>query len=109
MSGFIWWLIYGLDWRLQALIVLLVAGAIMWMVGVVFGWAAVRKVAAPIIGLAAVLVFWNKSKQEGYGQRVAEEQKAKDEASDFAADKRDEVKDLPADQLDDRFSRWEKH
>jgi hypothetical protein len=106
MNGLIWWLVYQLPWQFQAVLVLIAAGAILWGIGMVFGWGVVRKIAAPVIGLAAVLVFWNKSKQEGYGQRVAEEKEALDKAEDLVAEKRTEIHALPDDELDRRSDRW---
>jgi hypothetical protein len=108
MDGIISWLIYQLPWQFQAVIVIAIATGLLFLIGMVFGWSVVKKIALPVIGFVAALVFWNKSRQDGYNARREEEDQARDKASDFAADKREEVAKLPEDQLEERVSRWEK-
>jgi hypothetical protein len=105
MNGIVSWLVFQLPWQFQALIVLALALGILWCIHFVNPPLA-RKLLVPIIGAAAVLVFWNKSKQEGYGQRVAEEKEALDKADDLVAEKRTEIRTLPDDELDRRSDRW---
>lgn len=107
MNGIVSWLIFQLPWQFQAVIVLAVAAGIWWVIYLI-NPALARKLIVPIIGAAAVLVFWNKSKQEGYGQRVAEEKEALDKAEDVVVEKRTEIRDLPDDELDRRVDRWTK-
>lgn len=108
MDGIVSWFIYSLPWQLQATLVIAIAAGLLVLIGIVFGWEVVKKIWPAIVGIAGVLVFWNKSKQEGYNVRKDEEEKARDEASDFAADLRGDVQKLPPNKLDERVSRWEK-
>ena len=111
MMDWLWtFLVYTLDWKLQAIILAGVVGVpVLLIAAAFFGWpATIRYVLAPLLAVIAVLSVGSKIRQSGYADRRAEEEKAQDEASDFADDLRGDVKKLPKDQLDDRFNRWEK-
>lgn len=109
MMDWLWtFLVYTLDWKIQALILAGVIGVPVLLISAAFfGWpTTVRWVLAPLAGIIAVLSVFSKIRQSGYADRKAEEDRARDEASDFADDLRGDVKKLPPEKLDDRFNRW---
>lgn len=105
-------LVFHVWWPIQVGFLAVLLATIFMLAVAIFGWERVQpwimKLWLPLAILLAAFGLTRKSQQEGYQQRKGEEQKAQDEASEFAAEKRDEVHDLPPEKIDDRFDRWGK-
>lgn len=110
MFGFNLWdfLIYQIPWWLQITLLAVPVAALFWFAVGIFGWNRVKGWIIPALALIGAAGALSRAQQKGYGDRKQQEQRATDEASDFAAKKRDEVEKLPDDQRKKRFERWEK-
>jgi hypothetical protein len=104
-------LLYGIPWWFQVILLAIIVGVPTYLVAaMIWGTEAVNRqvlrLLVPIIGLLVAIGLLSRSRQQGYNDRRAEEEKALDAAEDFVEDKRDEVQKLPDVELDRRSDRW---
>lgn len=106
------WLVFGVPWQIQVLALAILAGLLIFLAAMIFGWAAVirvlRPLAVPLLGLLAVIGLYSRARQEGYGKRIDEEHKVEEWAENVAVEKRDEARKMPDDKLDKEVDRWSK-
>ncbi len=100
------WLVYHLPWYWQAVLALIAWAAISVVAGMLFGWKVARAMLWPAVALIAAFAVYRRAQQEGYGQRLDEEQKAQDKAEAVVEEKRQDIQSLPDDKLDERIDRW---
>jgi hypothetical protein len=100
------WLQYLIPWELQVAGLAILLLGIFLLAGRVLGWDRVKVWIAPALALLAAFGMISRNRQAGYNDRRAEEEKALDQAEDFADDKRHEVEALPDDALSKRTDRW---
>lgn len=100
------WYLYLLPWWLHVLLVALVTVVAMVIAANVFGWARIRGWALPIAGLIVVFGTYARSRQQGYNDRKADEDKALKKAEQVADDERNRARKLPDDKLDQEIDRW---
>lgn len=103
------WLIFGVPWPVQVFIILLIALAILYMVGRVFGWGVVKQLALPVLAVVGAIGLYSRARQEGFNARKAEEDKAEEWAENVVVEKHDELRKLPDDALHERTDKWSRH
>lgn len=111
MSWFWTALLYSVPWWLQVVLLALIVGVPSYLVtAMVFGTAEVNRqllrLIVPLVGILGAIGLVSRSRQQGYNDRRAEEEKALDVAEDYVDDKRHEVQKLPDVELDERVDRW---
>lgn len=107
MNWLLTWLLYSLPWWVQVAILAVVIGVPVYLVvAMIWGRAAANRLLLPIVGILAAIGLASRSRQQGYNDRRAEEEKALDYAEDFVEDKRDEIMRLPDKELQERVDRW---
>lgn len=108
MTGwFLTWVLYSLPWWLQVLLLAAIVGVPVYLVvAMLWGRQTANRILLPAVALLAAIGFHSRSRQQGYNDRRAEEERALDVAEDFVDDKRDEVQRLPDVELDKKVDRW---
>lgn len=106
--SFIWdWFWYQVPFWVQFFVILGIVGVPVLLIGMmVFGVKPTIQVIGTIIGVAAIIAAASKFRQEGYRQRLDEEDKALDKAGEVVDEKRDEIERLPETEVDKRLDRW---
>lgn len=101
------WLLYSIPWWLQVGLLALIVGVPSYLVvAMIWGRETANRMLLPIVGVLAAIGLTSRSRQQGYNDRRAEEEKALDVAEDFVEDKRDEVQKLPDVELNEKVDRW---
>ena len=100
------WLIYGVPTEIQILVLLLVAAAVLYVLGRIFGWTTIRGWVLPVLGAIGVIGAASKLRQSGYTDRRAEEEKALDKAEEIHGEIEKKVEALPDAKLDTEVDRW---
>jgi hypothetical protein len=100
------WLIYGIPAEVQIIALLLVAVAVLYVLGRVLGWERVRGWIIPVAGAIGAIGLASKLQQKGYADRRAEEEKALDRAEEIHGEIEKKVERLPDEELADETDRW---
>lgn len=100
------WLIYGIPAEIQIIVLLLVAVAVLYVLGRILGWERVRGWVLPVAGVIGALGLASKLRQQGYSDRRAEEEKALDKAEEIHGEIEGKVERLPDEELADETDRW---
>jgi hypothetical protein len=102
-------LLYSIPWYWQAAIILVVFGVPIYLIAVaIWGHEVANKTIIGIIITAAAIGGASRLRQQGYKDRIDQEQKAQERAEEIVDDKRDEIERLPDDELDKRLDKWTK-
>lgn len=106
MNTVVEFLLYALPWWVQiGILVTLAAGALL-IAANIFGWNAVRGWIVPIVGVLAALGLASRSRQQGYNDRRAHEEKALDKAEEIHDDVEERIQKMPDHELNDEVDRW---
>jgi len=99
-------LFYSLPWWAQMGLIAIPVAAIFLVLGQMLGWERVRVFIGPAVGVIAALGLLSRSRQQGYADRRAEEEKALDRAEEIHGDIEDKVERMPDQELDGEVDRW---
>lgn len=104
----IWnFLLYVVPWYWQAAIIALILGVPAYLIALaIWGREVANKTIVGILIAAAALGGASKLRQQGYKDRIVEEEKALDRAEEIVDDKRDEIERLPDEEVDKRLDKW---
>jgi methylthioribose-1-phosphate isomerase len=106
MNGVWDFLFYHLPWWLQiSLLAIPVVIAFAFAIQI-FGWEKVRGFIAPALAVLAALGLLSRARQQGYGDRQAQEKQAEDKAKQTVDDTRKDTQALPDAKLDKEVDRW---
>lgn len=100
------WLIYGIPAEVQIIALLLVAAAVLYVLGRILGWERVHGWIIPVAGAIGALGLASKLRQQGYADRRVEEEKALDRAEEIHGEIEEKVERLPDEELADETDRW---
>lgn len=100
-------LLYALPWWLQVAILALIIGVPVYLVvAMIWGRPVANRLLLPIAGILAAIGLASRSRQQGYYDRRAEEEKALDYAEEIVEDEKADVHRLPDVELDEETDRW---
>lgn len=101
MSDWLWSIIWGLLPWWGWLLIGLGAAVVVYRL---LGW----KGALAVIATTAGVVAYSRGARRGVEVERAKQERAEQHARDVIIEKREEVRDLPDDELDRRLNRWDK-
>lgn len=105
----IWnFILFQIPWPVQIGIVAVVAAAILYAIGRVFGWGVARQIAMPVLAVLGAIGLISRARQQGYKARTDEEHGAEEWAENVVVEKRDDLRSLPDDKLAARTDKWTK-
>lgn len=82
------WLIYQVPWWMWAGLALLLYAAGLYVAAAFFGWQRVRPFALPVIAVIGAIAMLQRSRQQGWEDKVKKDLKAADKLIDRAAETR---------------------
>lgn len=103
------WLIFGIPWPVQITIFVVLALAVLYAIGRIFGWGVARQIALPVLGVIGALGLLSRSGQQGYAARKDEEQAAEQKANQVADQAHINAQAMTNDQLAKETDRWSRN
>ena len=103
------WFWMQVPWGIQFIVIAGIFGVPALLIGMMlFGVKPTLQVLGAVLGIAAVIAAASKFRQEGYKQRLDEEEEAQERADEIQERIEDVVHDLPDADLDKEVDRWTK-
>lgn len=106
MSGIWNWLFYSLPWWGQITIVAIPVAVGFWFAIQIFGWMRVRAFIAPALAVLAALGLLSRARQQGYGDRQAQEKAAEDKAVKTVEQERADAQAMDDADLNKEIDKW---
>lgn len=105
----IWdFLINRVPWGLQVAVLAIIALVVLYLLVRIFGFERVKGWIGPVLAVIGAVGLLQRSRQQGYADRVAQEDAAQQRANDVVVKEREDVRKLPDAELDRRLDRWSK-
>lgn len=103
----IWnFIIDQIPWYVQTGFLAVVALAVLYMCVRIFGWERVRSWIAPVLAVLAAIGLLQRSRQQGYADRQAQEKQAEDKAIKTVDTQRADTQAMSDEKLDSEVDKW---
>lgn len=103
------WFWMQVPWGIQFGVIAVILGVPLYLLAcMTFGVQTANRTIIAVLGVAAVIAAASRFRQQGYRQRLDEEERAQDRAEEIHEKIEDTIHDLPDAELDKETDRWTK-